>query len=56
MPLGLHSLDVNYQQDDRWTEWLDTKVALMINRDGVDPRDHGGKSYDEYVLSRDCDI
>lgn len=23
---------------------------MLINRDGVDPRDYGGKSYDEYVL------
>jgi hypothetical protein len=27
---------------------LDSKTALLINRDGVDPRDYGGKSYDEY--------
>jgi hypothetical protein len=35
--------------DERWLEWLDSKVALLINRDGVDPRDYGGKSYDEWV-------
>lgn len=35
--------------DDRWLEWLDSKIALLINRNGVDPRDYGGKSYDEYV-------
>jgi hypothetical protein len=35
--------------DDRWLEWLDSKIALLINRTGVDPRDYGGKSYDEYV-------
>lgn len=35
--------------DDRWLDWLDSKIALLINRDGVDPRDYGGKSYDEYV-------
>lgn len=33
--------------DERWLEWFDTKIALLINRDGVDPRDYGGKSYDE---------
>ncbi|GAW02170.1 arsenite-resistant protein asr2 [Lentinula edodes] len=32
---------------DRWLDWLDQKVALLINRNGVDPRDYGGKSYDE---------
>ncbi|KAK2462296.1 hypothetical protein APHAL10511_005602 [Amanita phalloides] len=35
------------RNDDRWLEWLDTKVALLVNRDGVEPRDYGGKSYDE---------
>jgi hypothetical protein len=30
-------------------EWLDSKIALLINRDGVDPRVYAGKSYDEYV-------
>jgi len=35
------------RNDDRWLEWLDSKIALLINRDGVDPRDYGGKSYDE---------
>lgn len=33
--------------DDRWLEWLDQKIALLINRNGVDPRDYGGKSYDQ---------
>lgn len=33
--------------DERWLEWFDTKIALLINKDGVDPRDYGGKSYDE---------
>ena len=33
--------------DDRWLEWLDSKIALLINRNGVDPRDYGGKSGDE---------
>ncbi|EIN10253.1 hypothetical protein PUNSTDRAFT_84168 [Punctularia strigosozonata HHB-11173 SS5] len=35
------------RNDERWLEWLDSKAALLINRDGVDPRDYGGKSYDE---------
>lgn len=34
--------------DDRWLEWLDSKLALLVNRDGVDPRDYGGKAYEEY--------
>ncbi|KAJ7122902.1 hypothetical protein C8R44DRAFT_876099 [Mycena epipterygia] len=33
--------------DERWVEWLDSKMALLVNREGVDPRDYGGKSYDE---------
>jgi len=33
--------------DDRWLEWLDSKLALLINRDGVDPRLYFGKNYDE---------
>ena len=37
----------NLCTDERWLEWLDSKVALLINRDGVDPRDYGGKSYEE---------
>jgi hypothetical protein len=36
--------------DERWLEWLDSKIALLINRDGVNPKDYGGKSYEEYVL------
>lgn len=35
--------------DERWLEWLDSKVALLINRNGVDPRDYGGKGYEECV-------
>ncbi|CCM03367.1 uncharacterized protein FIBRA_05497 [Fibroporia radiculosa] len=35
------------RNDERWLEWLDSKVALLINRAGVDPRDYGGKSYEE---------
>ena len=51
----------SFGADERWLEWLDSKVALLINRSGVDPRDYGGKSYEEYVsvvlkivVSADC--
>jgi hypothetical protein len=27
------------------------KIAVLIDRDAVDPRDYGGKSYDEYEYS-----
>ncbi|KAJ7179566.1 hypothetical protein C8R46DRAFT_1345892 [Mycena filopes] len=33
--------------DERWVEWLDSKIALLINREAVDPREYGGKGYDE---------
>lgn len=26
-------------------------MALLIDRDGIDPRQYGGKSYEEYVLA-----
>ncbi|TFK74358.1 hypothetical protein BDN72DRAFT_789083 [Pluteus cervinus] len=35
------------RNDERWLEWLDSKVALLINRNGVDPHDYGGKGPDE---------
>ncbi|KAI0693827.1 hypothetical protein BC835DRAFT_1352352 [Cytidiella melzeri] len=35
------------RNDERWLEWLDSKIALLINRDGVDPRNYSGKNYDE---------
>jgi len=44
-----HLCSVDIFADGRWLEWLDAKIALLINRDGVDPRDYGGKSYEEYV-------
>lgn len=37
------------QDDRRWLDWLDNKIALLINKDGVDVRDYGGKDYAEYV-------
>ncbi|KAJ7590732.1 hypothetical protein C8J56DRAFT_933757 [Mycena floridula] len=42
-----HGKDNWRRNDDRWLEWLDSKLALLINRDGVDPREYCGKSYDE---------
>lgn len=33
--------------DERWLEWLDNKLALLIDRDGIDVRDYGGKRYEE---------
>jgi len=44
-----HLCNADIFADGRWLEWLDSKIALLINRDGVDPRDYGGKSYEEYV-------
>jgi len=35
------------RNDERWLEWLDSKVALLIDRDGIDPRKYGGKHYDQ---------
>ncbi|KAG6828765.1 hypothetical protein H0H92_006844 [Tricholoma furcatifolium] len=35
------------RNDDRWLETLDSKIELLINRDGVDPRAYSGKSYEE---------
>lgn len=40
----------SYFVDGRWLEWLDSKIALLINRDGVDPREYGGKSTEECVI------
>ncbi|KAH0586933.1 hypothetical protein H2248_005767 [Termitomyces sp. 'cryptogamus'] len=35
------------RNDDRWLEWLDSKLALLINRDAVDLRAYSAKSYEE---------
>lgn len=35
------------RNDERWLEWLDSKIALLVDREAVDPREYGGKSYDE---------
>ncbi|KAI0002946.1 hypothetical protein BJV74DRAFT_876354 [Russula compacta] len=33
--------------EDRWVEWLDSKIALLLDRESVDPHAYGGKAYDE---------
>ncbi|KAL0949782.1 hypothetical protein HGRIS_009821 [Hohenbuehelia grisea] len=35
------------RNDDRWLEWLDSKLALLINRDGVNAHDYGGKNIED---------
>lgn len=42
------------RNDERWLDWLDSKLALLISRDSVDPRDYGGQSY-EHELSKACE-
>lgn len=37
--------------DERWIDWLDSKLALLLNRDGVEPHHYGGKSYEECVFA-----
>ena len=37
--------------DFKWLEGFDSKIAVLINRDGVDPRDYGGKDQQEWVHS-----
>jgi hypothetical protein len=37
--------------DTKWLETFDSKIAVLINRDGVDPRDYGGKDQQEWVHS-----
>ena len=51
MPNALFETVLNIHTDERWLEWLDSKIALLINRDGVDPKDYLGKSYDECATS-----
>ncbi|KAI0313252.1 hypothetical protein OF83DRAFT_1165659 [Amylostereum chailletii] len=33
--------------DERWLENMDSKIALLINRDEVDPKSYGAKNYEE---------
>lgn len=35
------------RNEERWVEWLDNRIALLINRDGIDPREYGGKRYED---------
>ncbi|KZT62144.1 hypothetical protein CALCODRAFT_490328 [Calocera cornea HHB12733] len=35
--------------DDRWVEWLDLRVVLLLRRPEVDPADYGGMNYDVEV-------
>jgi len=35
------------RNDERWLDWLDGKIALLLNKDGVEARDYGGKNYDD---------
>ena len=44
-------IDVFSHLDIKWLEWFDSKIAVLINRDGVDPRDYGGKDQQEWVHS-----
>lgn len=40
----------NYRElssDERWLDWLDSKLALLLERNAVDPRAYGGKHPDE---------
>ncbi|KAF7301247.1 hypothetical protein MIND_00689500 [Mycena indigotica] len=33
--------------DDRWLDWLDNKLMLLLDREKVDPRLYSGKDYDQ---------
>ncbi|KZO94909.1 hypothetical protein CALVIDRAFT_565311 [Calocera viscosa TUFC12733] len=35
--------------DDRWVEWLDLRVGLLLKKPEVDPADYGGINYDAEV-------
>ncbi|EJU06075.1 hypothetical protein DACRYDRAFT_19390 [Dacryopinax primogenitus] len=35
--------------DDRWIEWLDARVMLLLKKPDVDPADYGGINYDAEV-------
>ena len=35
--------------DEKWLDWLDGRIALLIDRSSVDPREYGGKDEEEYV-------
>jgi len=40
--------------DERWLDWLDSKLALLLKKGEVDPREYGGKD-DEDELSKSCE-
>lgn len=35
--------------DEAWLEKHEMKIAVLLDRNAVDPLDYGGRSYDEYV-------
>ena len=37
--------------DIKWLEVFDSKITVLINRHGVDPRDYGGKDLQEWIHS-----
>ena len=39
--------------DTRWLDWFDSKIAILINRNGVDPRDYESKDQQEWVHLQD---
>ncbi|KAG8985527.1 hypothetical protein FRB94_004889 [Tulasnella sp. JGI-2019a] len=41
-------------KEERWVEWLTSKVALLTDRENVDPTQYGGKDYQK-ELSRACE-
>ena len=45
------SNDKSPRLDLKWLETFDSKVAVLINREAVDPRDYGGKDQQEWVHS-----
>ncbi|KAF9019282.1 hypothetical protein BDZ89DRAFT_1103455 [Hymenopellis radicata] len=43
-----HALDRDWKRnDERWLDWMDSKMALLMNRDGVDPAHYGGRKTEE---------
>jgi TATA-binding protein-associated factor Taf7 len=46
---NLDNLCLYMGADERWLDWLDSKIALLLHRDNLNPADYGGKSYEELV-------
>ena len=44
-------IDTLPRLDVKWLEGFDSKISVLINRTGVDPRDYGGKDQQEWVHS-----